>query len=87
MQIRARGSEYVSEFKYLGLVLGESNTYDAECRRKVAIGRKVALGLQLECAINFHKKFLVHVLMYGSETMLWKEKKSRIRTVCWELRE
>ena len=28
-----------------------------------------------------HKKMLVPVLMYGSETMLWKEKISRVRAV------
>ena len=30
--------------------------------------------LQLECARVFHEILLVPVLMYGSETMLWKEK-------------
>ena len=30
--------EHVSEFKYLGCVLDESGTDEAECRRKVAIG-------------------------------------------------
>ena len=32
----------VLEFKYLGFVLNESVADDAECRRKVASGRKVA---------------------------------------------
>ena len=38
--------------------------------------------LQLECAIVLHETLLVPVLMYGSETMLWKEKeRSRINDV------
>ena len=32
------------------------------------------LDLQLECARVLHETLLVSVLMYGSETMLWKEK-------------
>ena len=34
--------EHVSEFKYLGCVLGELGTDEAECSRKVASGRRVA---------------------------------------------
>ena len=34
--------KHVSEFKYLGCVLDESGTDDAECSRKVASGRRVA---------------------------------------------
>ena len=34
--------EHVSEFKYMGSVLDESGTDEAECRRKVASGRRVA---------------------------------------------
>ena len=33
--------EHVSEFKYLGCVMNESGTDEAECRRKVASGRRV----------------------------------------------
>ena len=41
-----------------------------------------AEDMQLECARVLHKTLLVPVLMYGSETMIWKEKeRSRIRTV------
>ena len=29
--------------------------------------------LQLECARILHEAFFVPVLMYGNETMLWKE--------------
>ena len=51
--------EHVSEFKYFGCVLNESDADGAECSRKVASGRRVAGGirslvnakdLQLECA-------------------------------------
>ena len=34
--------EHVSEFKYLGCVLDESGTDQAECRRKVASGKRVS---------------------------------------------
>ena len=41
-----------------------------------------ARDLQLECARVLHKTLLVPVLMYGSESMLWKKKKrSRIIAV------
>ena len=63
----------------------------AECSRKVASGRRVAgvirslvntRALQLECARVFHETLFVPVLMYGNETMFWKEKeRSRIRAV------
>ena len=44
--------------------------------------RVISRGLHLECGRVLHEILLVHVLMYGSETMLWKErKKSRIRAV------
>ena len=33
--------EHVSEFEYLGCVLGESGTDEAECSRKVPSGRRV----------------------------------------------
>ena len=38
-----------------------------------------ARDLQLECA-SFALTLLVPVLMYGNETMLWKEERSRIMT-------
>ena len=41
-----------------------------------------ARSLQLECARVLHESLLVPVFTYGSETMIWKEKKrSRIRAV------
>ena len=41
-----------------------------------------AKSLQLKCANVLHEKLLVPVLIYGSETMIWKEnEKSRIRDV------
>ena len=38
-------------------------------------------GLQLDHARILHASLLVPVLTYGSEKMLWKEKRSRIRAV------
>ena len=79
-------SEHLSEFKYFGCDLDES-----ECSRKVANGRRVegairflvnARSLQLECTRILQESLLVHVLMCGSETMTCKEKeRSRIRVV------
>ena len=37
--------------------------------------------LHLDCARFLHETLLVPVLMYGSETMLWKEARSRVRAV------
>ena len=39
--------------------------------------------LQLECATVLHESLLVLALMYGSETIIWKEKErsSRIRVL------
>ena len=34
--------EHVSKFKYLGCILDESSTDEAECSRKVASGKRVA---------------------------------------------
>ena len=63
----------------------------AKCSRKVVSGGKVAgaikslvnaRDLQVECARVLHEILLVPVLMYGNETMSWKEKeRSRIRAV------
>ena len=71
--------------------MDESGTDRAECSRMVASWVRVTGGirslvnardLQLECASVLHETLLVPVLMYGSETMLWKEKESsRIRAV------
>ena len=37
---------------------------------------------QLECGRGMHEEFLVLVLLYGSETMIWRKKeRSRIRAV------
>ena len=41
-----------------------------------------ARDLQFECARILHETLFVPVLMYGSETMLWREKeRSRVRVV------
>ena len=81
----------VSELKYLGCVLEQSDTDEVEYLRKVASGRKFAgvirslvnaRGLQLKCARVLHEALLVPVLMYVSETVIWREKeRSRIRAV------
>ena len=64
--------ELLSQVKYLGYVLDESGTSEAECCKKVASGRKVAgvirslvneRGLRLECARVFHETLLMSVLM------------------------
>ena len=58
--------------KYLGCVLEEPGTDEAECRRKVANWRRIpgafrslvnAWGLQLESLLR-------PVLMYGNDTMI-----------------
>ena len=63
--------------------MDESGTGEAECSRKVAIGRRVvgaikylgnARSLQLECARVLYESLLVPVLTYGSETMIWRDK-------------
>ena len=71
--------------------MGESSTDEAECNRKVVSGSRVAgairslvnaKDLQLECAGVLHETLFVPVLMYCSETMLWKEKeRSRVRAI------
>ena len=53
-------------------------------RRVAAATRSLvnARSLQLECARILHESLLVPVLMYGSETIIWREKeRSRIRAV------
>ena len=54
-----------------------------QCRRKGVNGHKIAgairslvnaIDLQLECARLLHEKFLVPILIYDNDSMLWKEK-------------
>ena len=83
--------EHVSELKYLGCVLDESVTDGEECSKVVASVRRVAgvirslvnpMDIQLECARVLHETLLMPVFMYGSETMLLKEKeRSRVWAV------
>ena len=67
--------------------MDESGTESAECYRKEASAGAIrslanARGLQFECARVLHYELLVPVLLYGSETMKWREKKrSRIKHV------
>ena len=57
----------VPEFEYLGCVLNESGTDEADCRRYV-IGVIISLvnarGLQLECARVLYEGLFVPVLLY-----------------------
>ena len=81
--------EHVSEFKYLRC-LYESGRDGTECS-KMKSGRRVAgtirslvnaRDLQLEYARLLHATLLMIALMYGSKTILQKEKeRSRIRAV------
>ena len=71
--------------------MDESGIDEAECGRKIVSWSRAAgalrflvnaRDLQLERARVLHGLFLVPFLMYGSETMLWKEKERyRIRVV------
>ena len=86
---------HVSEFKYLGCILGESGTYEAECSRKVMSGKRVAdaisslvhaKSLKLECFRVLYESLQMPVLTYSCETMIWREKEwSRIRAVHMEM--
>ena len=38
-------------------------------------------SLQLECARVMHEGLLISVLLYGNETTVWREERSRIRSV------
>ena len=76
--------EHVSELKYLGCVLDESGTDRAECSRKIVSGSMIAgairslvnaRDLQLQWARVLHEILLGPVLIYGRETMLWKERR------------
>ena len=47
-------------------------------RRRVLVAIRPlvnARGIQPECARVLHESLMVPVLMYGSEAMIWKEKK------------
>ena len=86
----------------MGCILHESGLEKAECSKKVASVRRVEGAISslvntrdfhFECTRVLHEILLVLVLMYDTETVLWKEKeKSRLgrnkwRTseVCWVL--
>ena len=65
--------------------MDESGTDGAECSRKVAGPIRSVINdrdLQLECGSVLHETLLVPVLVYVSETIVWKKKKrSRIMVV------
>ena len=74
----------MSEFKYFGCVLDESDANVPECRRKVASERRVASairslvsvrGIQLECARVLHDALLMPVLMYDSKQCFGKRRR------------
>ena len=75
----------VDEFKYQGCVLDEPGTNVAKYHREVASAIRSlvnVMGLQLECVSQLHEGLLVPILLYGSETMIWREKDmSTIRVV------
>ena len=65
--------EQVSEFKYLGYMLDEKGTDDAECSRKVVSGRKVSgeikpmvneKELSLDCARISHEYVAPGVIVW-----------------------
>ena len=59
--------------------MDEFGTDEAVYHRKVAIRSLVNVrGLQLEYAGVLHELLLMPVLMYGSETMIWKKSKIRV---------
>ena len=63
---------------------GADSSRKLTSRRRVAGAIRslvIARDLQFECARVLHKTLLVPVLIYGSETMLWKEELSRIRDI------
>ena len=62
--------------------MAEAGKDEEECRKKMGIGLHVLLGfldnvrgLQLECARVLHELLLVSVFMYGSDTLIRREKK------------
>ena len=62
---------HVSEFKYSGCVLDESDTDEAESSRNVASGRRVAGTIRFLVNVSIlHESLLVLVLMYGSDAMM-----------------
>ena len=81
---------HVSEFNTLG-VFWINQVQVWQCHWKVTSRKKVAgaisslvnsNGLQLECDRVLHETLLMPVLIYGSETLIWKEKESsRIKAV------
>ena len=62
--------------------MDESGADEAECSRKVTIGKKIASVIRslvnakhyhFECERVLHALLLAPVLTYGSETMIWSE--------------
>ena len=73
--------EDVSEFKYLKSILKKLGIDGAQCSRKVVSGRRIsdairslvnARDFQIQYARVLHETLLVTILIYDSETVLWK---------------
>ena len=84
--------EHVSEFKYLGCVLEKNQLGMRKYSRKVMSGKRFAsafrsLGnaqsFQLEFAKVLYESLLIPVLMYVSETMIWRKKEKFKIWVVW----
>ena len=73
--------EHVSEFKIFRVLWMNL----VQMRQNVAGAIKSlvnARGLNFECARILHETLLIHVLIDGSDTMIWKEKeRSKIRAI------
>ena len=68
--------DHIPKFKCLECVLDDSGTDEAECSRKVPNERRVASAIGSLVNVRvLPDTLLVPVFMYGSEAMLWNEKK------------
>ena len=66
--------EHVSEFKYFGCVLDKSGTDEAVCCKNV-VRRRRRVASDIRFLVNvrvLHKLLVMYVIMYGSDTMIWK---------------
>ena len=76
---------FVNQFKYLQCVEDERGTDVAECLRKVeGIIRSLVndINLQPEFVSVFHEAILILVVLYGSETVAWREKENLGLQLC-----
>ena len=67
----------MSAVKYLMCLLDESDRDGAECWRKLGSGKKIGVLSELvECEMVLQEKLILPVLLYGSETMIWREEET-----------